>query len=466
MKILQNNIRYKLNNKRLATARAFILCFLSLVLFLLPLNVFAQNSDASLYAQPASGSITLGSTFRVSIFVNTGGRDINAVDVKVNFPPDKLQVVSPTAGQSIVSVWISQPYFSNTDGVLRFQGGIPNPGINTSSGLIASIVFRARQFGGAQITIDDDSKVLLNDGLGTNILSKTAGAQFSIVLPPPAGPEVVSPTHPDQTQWYKNRNPLLRWGSVGSAQGFSYSINKDPLSEPDFSSEGTGTQVGFENLSDGIWYFHLRALGPSGPGPTTHFAILIDSTPPAEFVPDVKPERKTTRKTPIINFITTDAASGVDHYELKFIEQDNPQNPELTPFFIEASSPFQAPELSPGIYDVVVRAFDRAQNITDSVVRLEIIDPFIKPISELGLTFGGYFMPWWLVYLIADILIVLLALLLWFLIKKHQSVEQVLADGLHWIEHEIVHDISWLKDRLRGRKHIDFDISDKKEIRP
>lgn len=416
------------------------------------------NADASLYIQPASGTVTLGSTFTVSVYVNTGGREVNAIDVRLEFPPDKLQVVSPTAGQSVISVWVAQPAFSNSQGTIRFQGGAPNPGIRTSAGLVSSIVFRARQVGPATITIRDDSRVLLNDGLGTNILSRASGAQFGIVLPPPAGPTVVSSTHPDQTVWYKNRNPLFSWDAPAGIQGYSYSITQDPLDEPDAISEGVTTQTRYQNLPDGIWYFHIRALGPDGAGPTTHFVVLIDGTPPASFAPEITPSKQTTDKTPIIKFVTTDASSGISHYEVKFIEVENQKNPELTPFFIEARSPFQAPELLAGIYDVVVRAHDRAGNITDEVARVEIVDPFLKPISERGIAVGTLTMPWWLFYFLVDILIILCVVVVWKLMHRHGEADNALSRGLHWVTHEMKHDIGWLKDKIKGRKHLHYDI--------
>jgi len=152
----------------------------------------AQISGASLFLSPPSGSFVVGSTFNVSIILNTGGEAVNAIDAALSFPPDKLQVVSPSLGTSIISVWTSQPNYDNQTGVLRFQGGVPNPGINTSRGLIATIGFRVKSVGRAVIKFRDQSKVLLNDGLATDVLINTGNGVYDLILPPPAGPFVVS----------------------------------------------------------------------------------------------------------------------------------------------------------------------------------------------------------------------------------------------------------------------------------
>ena len=92
-------------------------------------------SFASLSLGPASGTYVVGSTFTTSVYLDTGGESINALDLKILFPPDKLQVVSPSLGKSIVSVWASQPSYNNETGEIHLEGGIPNPGLNTSQGI-------------------------------------------------------------------------------------------------------------------------------------------------------------------------------------------------------------------------------------------------------------------------------------------------------------------------------------------
>ena len=381
-------------------------------LICVPLSVGAAG--ASLYLSPGSGTFFVGSTFDVSIFVNTGGNNVNAVKVDLKFDPKKIQIASPTAGKSFIEVWIAQPVYSNIDGTASFQGGVPSPGINTSSGLVYTITFRAIAPGETIVSFLDSSKVLLDDGKGTNVLSSLGRGVYNLVIPPPEGPKVFSSTHPDQNKWYKNNNPTISWEKEEGVTDFSYSIDYDFHSTPDNISEGNNTSISYTDLEDGIWYFHLKAKKGDIWGGVTHYIVQIDTTPPAVFnlvfEPTLK-NRNVTSREPIVSFMTTDALSGVDHYEIKTINFTEGGEKE-TGFFMEVASPYKLPLLDLGEHEVIVRAFDVAKNWRDVSVRIEVI-PFEKLfyITKKGINILGFFLPWWKVILILVFLIILLIIL-------------------------------------------------------
>ena len=197
------------NIRQRTTKNWWYLVFILVVFSVLP--EAAGAAGASLYFSPASGTFFVGSTFDISIFINTGGEDVNAVQVDIKFDPQKLQVASPTAGKSFIEVWVSQPTYSNTKGEMSFIGGIPSPGINTSAGLVSTVTFRVISPGVTPVLFLDSSKVLRNDSEGTNILTSMARGVYTLIIPPPEGPKVFSPTHPDTNKWYKNNNPTFSW---------------------------------------------------------------------------------------------------------------------------------------------------------------------------------------------------------------------------------------------------------------
>ncbi|MFH1451541.1 MAG: cohesin domain-containing protein, partial [bacterium] len=179
--------------------------FLSLIL----MAVFAFHSSvkaagASLYISPYSGTFFVGDTFNISVFVNTEENTINAVEANLKFDSNLIQVTSPTAGLSFISIWADQPSYSNENGTINFKGGVLNPGIKTSAGLVSTISFRVKAPGIADIGFLDSSKVLLADGNGTNILKTTADGKYNLILRPPEGPKISSPTHPSLATWYRN----------------------------------------------------------------------------------------------------------------------------------------------------------------------------------------------------------------------------------------------------------------------
>lgn len=388
----------------------------------------SQAAGASLYLSPTSGTFFVGSTFDVSIFVNTGGNNINAVKVDLKFNPRELQIASPTAGKSFISVWVSQPTYSNITGKASFQGGTPSPGINTSSGLVSTITFRAITPGETVISISDSSQILLDDGKGTNILSSIGRGVYNITIPPPEGPKVFSPTHPDQNKWYKNNNPSFSWEKEPGITDFSYSIDHNFHGIPDNVSEGNHTSVSYADLKDGIWYFHLKAKKGGNWGGITHYLIQTDTTPPASFKLRFEPALKSpvvTSKEPIVYFITTDSLSGLDHFELKIIDLRKTVEEKEEGFFIEVSSPYKLPPLDFGEHEIVIRAYDKALNEQDISERIDVI-PVDKPfyITKRGINVWTFFISWRRLILILIIIAFLVLIYTYLRRGRHKGLRQ------------------------------------------
>lgn len=377
----------------------------------------AEAANAFLYLSPNQGSFDIGSTFDVSIFIDTGDNNINAIKVDLKFDPRKLQIASPSGGKSFISVWVSQPTYSNIEGFASFQGGLPSPGINTSSGLVSTITFRAITPGQTTVSFQDSSQALLDDGQGTNILDSLGKAVYTLALPAPAGPEIVSPTHPDQNKWFKNNSPTFNWQKEDLVDAFSYQISPNYYNEPDNSSEGDQTSVSFSDLAEGVWYFSLKARKAGVWGGVSRYLVKIDTTPPAEFSLSFDPILRSpvcVSKEPIVRFITTDAVSGIDHYELRHINLTSSEEKET--FFIEVNTPYRMPSLEFGEHEIIVRAFDAAGNYKDSAQKIEVI-----PIKELfyisknGVNILSLYLEWHKVILLLLIIIFLIirVILLW-----------------------------------------------------
>jgi len=391
--------------------KRYVLIISILALFLLPY----VSSASSLSLSPSSGTFSVGSTFDVVVLLDTKGKSINAMQVSLSFPADKLQVASPSTGKSIIDVWTVPPKYNNSAGTISFEGGIPG-GIITSSGVITNITFRVRSTGEGIVKFKDESRVFLDDGFATDDLSQANNAFFSFRLPPPQGPIVVSETHPDQSRWYQNRNAVLSFGSESTGvEGFSYILNDVAITEPDNISEGIRQSVAYSDLDDGVYYFHIKSLRAGVWGGTTHFVIRVDATPPSEFSLDILPSKRTSSLSPVVQFSTTDQHSGLDYYEIKVEPLSrnalNAFEGEI-PFFIEVTSPYIIPPITNGAYDVVVRAYDKAGNIQEISERLTITNFALSFIDGRGVKFGDFFViPWFWFWILALIPLLIIAYL-------------------------------------------------------
>jgi len=310
---------------------------------------------------------------------------------KVYLVVSAIFILAFVAGNLVYPKFLNLPYLPDIPFKLGLdlQGGIPG-GINVSNGLITTLTFRVKSVGQAFIKFLDNSKVLLNDGLGTDALKQTQNGVYQLILPPPAGPIVASLTHSEESKWYANPNVILDWApQFADVEGHSYLLNDSPVDVPDNISEGLQRRVVYKNIADGNHYFHIKSLRAGTWGGITHFAVNVDATPPAEFKIEITPSSRTVRREPIISFFTTDALSGTNHYELKIIpltpnvkEGEAGGNQE---FFIEAGSPYVPSSLEIGDYDVIVRVYDKAGNFREVVERLQIRQAVFEFFGDKGL---------------------------------------------------------------------------------
>jgi len=356
----------------------FFLLALSIIYFTVSPNIFnysyAQRGEAeikksTLFLSPRIETVLVGSTFDIAVLLDTQGVSINAVELNLKFSQDKLTIVKPSGGKSFFSIWTQPPTYSNEDGVATFIGGIPE-GIVTGSGLVTTITFKAKATGQAAVEILPSSKVLANDGLGTNVLSDFGKGMYVIDQKPPEGVSVFSETHPFEDRWYNNNNPVLTWEKDAGITDFSFELDNKPLTVPDNISDTSTTVASYENLGDGVFYFHIKARKNGVWGSATHFMLHIDTTPPAPFKPNVEVLTAAIITRALVTFSATDLLSGIDHYEVGVI--DRTKSPLESPVFVEAQSPYQLPNFITGDLRVIVRAMDRAGNVRDENIDVSV----------------------------------------------------------------------------------------------
>ncbi len=170
-------------------------------------------------------------------------------------------------------------------------------------------------------------------------------------------------THSDQTKWYSNNNPKCTWNKPDGVSGFSYKLDQISNTIPDNSSEGSGVSKTYLDVDDGIWYFHLKALGSSSITNSLHYKLNIDVTPPEYEYLRFREGDSTSDRTPTLEFEALDAMSGVDYYEYKLNQNT----------YEKVESPYEVRKLDPGNRSVEVRVYDKARNSNIGKTRIEII---------------------------------------------------------------------------------------------
>lgn len=359
--------------RSLKNNKIFLIAIFAIIVFLFQYsNVYA----ASLYIKPSQTEVAEGNIINVQVTVDTSGKFINNAESVIQYPTDLLEVVSLDSKSSIFSLWVEDPSYSNNIGQITFNGGVPNPGFSGSSGKIISIIFKTKKAGVASVVFSN-SAVRENDGLGTDILTTKTGSNINILavtetaIPKPTpietnssqnlAPVVVSSTHPKQTEWYSKGDVDLSWTLPNNAKTVKTLLGSFPNSEPSVYYSKPITEKNIKNLDDGILYFHVNYLVDETWSKTTHFKIQIDTVDPRDLSVNVlkDDDGKVT-----LEMKATDALSGIDHYKL-VVDQDEPIN-------VKADSSGEAstvvPFTSAGSHKIVVTAYDRAGNSTETQV--------------------------------------------------------------------------------------------------
>lgn len=148
-------------------------------------------------------SAAVGETFTETIKVASTDAPINAVSVTLNFPTDKLQVVSVSKSGSIINLWPQDPAFSNSRGTVTLEGVmLSSTGFQGSAGKVVAVTFKVKSTGSATLSFGNSS-VLANDGQGTNVLTSSKSSLITltpaVATPPPPQPIEAPAPAPVQT---------------------------------------------------------------------------------------------------------------------------------------------------------------------------------------------------------------------------------------------------------------------------
>lgn len=347
-------------------------------LYLILLPILSQA--ATMGVQALLTQVSPGQTFSIRVSINTQGKVINNAEAVVNFPSDLVQVVS-VSSNGIFSLWVEPPSFSNSSGVISFNGGVPNPGF-TGTGQILSAVFKAKKAGTAKFSLSS-AAIRENDGLGTNILSGQGGGSIVILeqiekpkeeaKTPDKEPDqpiervtITSPTHPDTTLWYKETKASFNWRLPSGATASQTSFDQNPGGVPSVIRRPAINSLAIDSVGEGVWYFHARFLVKQTWSPVYSYKIQVDTTPPD----NLNVVTKTDAENRLSAVMTaTDKDSGVAYYTV----QIDSQLPVTVPATVNETVAL-LPPLSKDKHILTVIVYDKAGNSTSKQVDFENVE--------------------------------------------------------------------------------------------
>ncbi len=165
-------IRIRSNTKN---SCPFVFCFVLFSVFFALLPSISQAAELKL-SSPIH-ELSVNQQFQVDLVLDTEKEEINAVEGKVIFPENLLELKEIRDGNSIINFWIERPKVKSGNQI-AFSGIIPG-GYTGKKGLIFSAIFQSKNKGESTIEIQE-AKTLLNDGKGTQALLSISNLQFLI----------------------------------------------------------------------------------------------------------------------------------------------------------------------------------------------------------------------------------------------------------------------------------------------
>lgn len=348
---------------------------------------YSSVSAATLQINSNSSVLSPGETAILSVVLNSESIAINNAEAVIKFSTELLDVISVSKNGSIFSLWVEDPSFSNSTGLVTFNGGVPTPGFTGTRGSVVSFVVRAKKAGSADFTFLT-AAVRANDGLGTNVLTSQLPVTVNIITPvvqPPEKPAVVttpsllaapviySSVYTNQNSWYSAKSGIITWVLPTNATAVQTYFNNNPNSVPSINYAPPISQKEVKNLTDGVWYFHLRYSVGDNWSEITHYKIQIDTQQPYDLVASLV---KNNDGAISLNLSAKDALSGIDYYNMAIDGQ-----PAIKVSATDAKNPVSLPKLSIGSHQVVVSAYDKAGNKNDLTTQV-VIESGIAPVID------------------------------------------------------------------------------------
>ena len=347
---------------------------------------------------PTIIDVNLGDTFNVDIIAYPNGELIDTARALVEFDDEMLELQSYEVKDLFPSVSPGN-YVDNSNGFV-YIGGFIRGEQTSDSGVFATITFKAKLAGTSALSFVEESKMISIGqerinlfGSGTASVTVNSvdledipeyqATKAEIELPGesvikideetgeevevPSAIQVISLSHQHQNAWQPYSEVTMDWEITGAPSvqiyEYYYNIDKDPQTDPGPDQSTQETSVSFQDVQDGIWYFHIKALFTDGSySDAAHYRVLIDTEAPGLVVPVLDFDTIDEESSVFLRFRTTDQASGIWYYEITVDEQ----------IYATQGNEMLISDLEAGKHEITVKAYDLAGNWVEGQTTLKV----------------------------------------------------------------------------------------------
>jgi len=350
----------------LKKVQIYFIIFISIVIIATNIQAVMAGNKSTIYFEPINKEVVEGETFIIKVQVNPQGESLDTIRAEINFQPEYLNVINFSLG-SLYPNSAPSNFIDNNKGQVSYGGVIFN-GSNLKSGTFGVITLQAKKKGETTVSLTNDSKLI---GAGSEKIDSTSLGSLKIIIHENNKITteknelqdliVSSDTHPEQNQWYKDNNVKIKWQTELKATSYLYAFDQNVDTEP--ITKINETTKSFENVGNGIWYFHVKCKLADGEQSTTsHYRLMIDKDEPRPFILSLNKTEFSEEEKVELYFGTIDQTSGIEFYDMAFDGGS----------FIQQTSPYILQGLKTGDHAVIVRAIDRAGNVTSAIQKFHI----------------------------------------------------------------------------------------------
>lgn len=257
------------------------------------------------------GQVQTGTIWPIEVHLDTGGININAVELHFMVIGEGTEITRLGRESSILTLWPETPTINAA--TAKFVGGRPG-GVVAVDAIVGTIFVVARQAGPVKVAlIPAASGLYRHDGAGTKVNLSATEVELQVADDLVPSLALISTTHPDESSWGRSGEIDVTWVAQPNEE-FSYRLANDIGIVPDDDLDTGSKPLRFSGLEDGIWYFTIKRRLPNEPwSPVFQRRFLLDQTPPETF-DLVRPEPRTVGGRDVITWHAFDRTAGVTEY--------------------------------------------------------------------------------------------------------------------------------------------------------